>query len=326
LIEAQYSAFANPEIKKPYINFGDIKNTGVDLNLNYRDSKGDWSWDVSLNLSHYKNEVLRISESDDASLWGAGTRLDGNVTRTTKGHAISEFYGYKVNGFYENVDEVLALPPLGQSGLNAESAKAWVGKFKFDDVDKDGKLTERDRTFIGSPHPDLIAGLNATVTWKNWDFTMFWYSTIGNDLFNNTKYFTDFWMFNGNKSERMRDQSWTPGADNSNAILPILDSNDGYSGKFSNSYYVENASFLRLKNVVLGYTLPKSVLSKVGIQNLRLYVQAENLLTITGYSGLDPEYTNADMGKESGGDLQRGVDMGGWPSTMRFLFGVNFAF
>ena len=79
---------------------------------------------------------------------------------------------------------------------------------------------------------------------------MFWYSTIGNDLFNNTKYFTDFWMFNGNKSERMRDQSWTPGADNSNAILPILDSNDGYSGKFSNSYYVENASFLRLKNVV----------------------------------------------------------------------------
>ena len=155
---------------------------------------------------------------------------------------------------------------------------------------------------------------------------MFWYSTIGNDLFNNTKYFTDFWMFNGNKSERMRDQSWTPGADNSNAILPILDSNDGYSGKFSNSYYVENAPFLRLKNVVLGYTLPKSVLSKVGIQNLRLYVQAENLLTITGYSGLDPEYTNADMGKESGGDLQRGVDMGGWPSTMRFLFGVNFAF
>ena len=89
---------------------------------------------------------------------------------------------------------------------------------------------------------------------------------------------------------------------------------------------IENASFLRLKNVVLGYTLPKSVLSKVGIQNLRLYVQAENLLTITGYSGLDPEYTNADMGKESGGDLQRGVDMGGWPSTMRFLFGVNFAF
>lgn len=326
LIAAQYSALANPEIGKPYINFGDIKNTGVDLNLNYRDSKGDWSWDFNLNLSHYKNEVLRISESDDASLWGAGTRLDGNVTRTTKGHAISEFYGYDVVGFYENTDEVMALPPLGQTISDAEAAKAWVGKFKFKDVNNDGKLSEADRDFIGSPHPDLIAGLNATITWKNWDFTMFWYSTIGNDLFNNTKYFTDFWMFNGNKSERMRDQSWTPGADNSNAILPILDSNDGYSGKYSSSYYVEDASFLRLKNVVLGYTFPKTVLSKAGIQNLRLYVQAENILTITGYSGLDPEYTNVDPSKTSGGDLQRGVDMGGWPTTMRFLFGVNFAF
>lgn len=326
LVEAQYSALANTEIDKPFINFGDIKNTGIDLNLNYRDSKGDWSWDFNLNLSHYKNEVLRISESDDASLWGAGTRISGNVSRTTKGHAISEFYGYKVNGFYENVDEVMALPPLGQTITDKKSAERWVGKFKFEDVDKNGKLSEGDRTFIGSPHPDLIAGLNATVTWKSWDFTMFWYSTIGNDLFNNNKYFTDFWLFEGNKSERMRDLSWKPGADNSKAVLPILDYGDTYSGTNANSYYVENASFLRLKNVVLGYTFPKTMMSKVGIQNLRLYVQAENLLTITGYDGLDPEYTNADVGKESGGDLQRGVDMGGWPSTMRFLFGVNFAF
>lgn len=326
LIEAQYSALANPEIGKPYINFGDIKNTGVDFNFNYRDSKGDWSWDVNLNLSHYKNEVLRISESDDASMWGGGTRISGNVTRTTKGHAISEFYGYMVDGFYDDTDEVLALPPLGQSVSDAEAAKAWVGKFKFKDVNNDGKLTEADRTFIGSPHPDLIAGLNATITWKNWDFTMFWYSTIGNDLFNNNKYFTDFWLFEGNKSSRMRDLSWTPGADNSKAILPILDYGDTYSGTNSSSYYVEDASFLRLKNLVLGYTFPKAVLSKAGIQNLRLYVQAENVLTITGYDGLDPEYTNADVSKTSGGDLQRGVDMGGWPTTMRFLFGVNFAF
>jgi hypothetical protein len=190
----------------------------------------------------------------------------------------------------------------------------------------DGKLSEADRDFIGSPHPDLIAGLNATITWKNWDFTMFWYSTIGNDLFNNNKYFTDFWLFEGNKSSRMRDLSWTPGADNSKAVLPILDYGDTYSGTNSSSYYVEDASFLRLKNVVLGYTFPKTVLSKAGIQNLRLYVQAENILTITGYDGLDPEYTNADVSKTSGGDLQRGVDMGGWPTTMRFLFGVNFAF
>ncbi len=326
LIAAQYSALSANDVDKPYINFGDIKNTGVDFTFNYRDKKGDWSWDIGLNLSHYKNEVLRISEADDASIWGGGARISGNVTRTTKGHAISEFYGYKVNGFYEDVNEVLALPPLGQSVSNEDAAKAWVGKFKFADTNGDGRLTEADRTFIGSPHPDLIAGLNATVTWKNWDLTMFWYSTIGNDLFNNTKYFTDFWLFEGNRSTRMRDLSWKPGADNSKAILPILDYGDTYSGTNSNSYYVENASFLRLKNLVLGYTLPKDLLSKAGIQNLRLYVQAENLLTITGYSGLDPEYTNVDPAATNGGDLRRGIDMGGWPTTMRFLFGVNFAF
>lgn len=325
LVEAAYSALAG-EVAKPYINFGDMKNTGVDLNFNYRDSKGDWSWDVNLNLSHYKNEVLRIDESDDASFWGTGTRISGYVTRTTKGHAISEFYGYKVDGFYETVEDVMNCIPLGATINSAQDAEAWIGKFKYKDIDGDGKLTTEDRTFIGSPHPKLIMGLNGSVAWKNWDLTMFWYSTVGNDLFNNTKYFTDFWLFEGNRSTRMRDLSWTAGQDNSKAILPVLDYGDSYSGTNSNSYYVEKASFLRLKNVVLGYTFPKSWLSKATIQNLRLYVQAENLFTITGYSGLDPEFTNASISDGDGSDLKRGIDMGGWPTTKRFLFGVNFTF
>lgn len=325
LIEAPYSGLAG-EADRPYINFGDMKNKGVDVNLNYRDSKGDWSWDISLNLSNYKNEVVKISQSDNASIYGNGVRLGDPITRTTKGQPISMFYGYKLDGFYENVEQVLATPPLGQEGLNAESAKRWVGKFKFADMDGNKKLTTNDRTFIGNPHPDLIAGLNATVTWKSLDFTMFWYSTIGNDLFNNTKYFTDFWLFEGNKSERMMKQSWVPGADNSNAILPVLDYGDGYSGNYSSSYYVEDGSFLKLKNVVLGYTFPKAMMKKATISNLRVYIQAENLFTITGYSGLDPEFTNAEVAEGNGSDLRRGLDMGGWPSTRRFLFGVNFAF
>lgn len=325
LIEAAYSSLAG-EGGKPYVNFGDMKNTGVDLNLNYRDTKGDWSWDVNLNISHYKNEVLRLAAQDDYSLWGYGTRLSGPVTRTTKGQPISMFYGYQVNGFYENVQEVMALPPLGLSSITEKEAEAYVGKYKFADTSGDGKLSEADRTYIGNPHPDLIMGLNASVTWKNWDLSMFWYSTIGNDLFNNTKFFTDFWGFDGNRSVRMLEQSWTPGADNSNAILPILDNKDNYSGASSNSYYVENASFLRLKNLVVGYTLPKSWLEKANISNLRFYIQAENLLTVTGYSGLDPEFTNASVGDGNGADLRRGLDMGGWPSTLRLLFGANFSF
>ena len=156
--------------------------------------------------------------------------------------------------------------------------------------------------------------------------TMFWYSTIGNDLFNNTKYFTDFPLFGGNRSSRMRDLSWTPGADNSKAILPILDSSDSWGGAVTSSYYVEDGSFLKLKNLVVGYTLPQSIVSKATISRLRVYVQAENLLTITKYNGLDPEITNMETGAGSGADLRRGLDAGSWPTTMRILFGVNFEF
>ena len=264
--------------------------------------------------------------ADDYAITKTGARLGDPICWTTKGQPISMFYGYKQEGFYETPEEVMALPPLGQTIENLEAAKRWVGKFKFADTNGDKKLNSEDRTFIGNPHPDLIMGLNASVTWKNWDFTMFWYSTIGNEIFNNTKYFTDFWLFEGNKSERMRDLSWKPGADNSKAILPVLDYQDGYSGNYSSSYYVENGSFLRLKNLVLGYTFPKELMQKATISNLRVYVQAENILTITGYSGLDPEFTNANVSEGNGSDLRRGMDMGGWPTTMRFLFGVNFAF
>jgi len=151
-------------------------------------------------------------------------------------------------------------------------------------------------------------------------------STLLADFRNNTKYFTDFWLFEGNRSKRIRDYSWTPGADNSHAKLPILDYGDSYSGTNSCSYYVENASFLRLKNVVLGYTFPQKIVKRLSLENLRIYLQAENVLTITKYTGLDPELTNSNVGNGSGADLQRGIDMGGWPTTMRFLFGINFVF
>jgi hypothetical protein len=203
---------------------------------------------------------------------------------------------------------------------------SYVGKFKFEDVNGDGKIDSSDRTIIGNPHPDLVGGLNVGLTYKNFDFTMFWYSSIGNDLFNNTKYFTDFPLFGGNRSTRMRDLSWKPGADNSKAILPILDSNDSWGGAVSSSYYVEDGSFLKLKNLVLGYTLPQDLVRKATIERLRLYIQAENVLSFDSYTGLDPEFTNADTGQGSGADLRRGLDMGGWPTTMRLLFGVNFTF
>lgn len=326
LIKAAYSSMAG-EATAPYVNYGSIKNTGVDFTFNYRDKKGDWAWDLSLNLSHYKNKVIKLAAADDYALYGSGTRLEGDVTRTMKGRPIAEYYGYQLDGFYNTTADVLACQPIGNNLTESEAA-SWIGKFRFKDINHDGKLTTADRTALGSPHPDLTGGLNATITYKNFDFTMFWNWSIGNELFNNTKYFTDFWMFEGNLSRRMLRNSYVIGGDNSHASLPVLDRQDEYSGKYVSSYYVESASFLRLKNLVLGYTLPKTLLSKAGIQSLRLYVQAENLLTVTGYSGMDPEFQAPyqTTSESSTAELQRGVDMGAWPYSRRYMFGVNFVF
>ena len=160
---------------------------------------------------------------------------------------------------------------------------------------------------------------------------MFWYSSLGHHLFNNTKSFTDFQSFNGNRSGRMLNQSWRnpdwdPGAgDNSNAILPMLNATDGYSFQVC-SYFVEKASYLRLQNVVLGYSLPRSLISKATIQNLRIYAQLENALTFTKYSGLDPAFTNRDVSAGNNSDLSRGIDAGAWPNILRFIVGVNLTF
>ncbi|HOT64553.1 MAG TPA: SusC/RagA family TonB-linked outer membrane protein, partial [Dysgonamonadaceae bacterium] len=333
LIPAAYSALANDEIGRPYINYGDMQNRGFDFLFNYRDKSGDWNWDLGLNLSTYKNKVIKLSQADEYAIWGSGYRLSTNVTRTVKDHPISEFYGYNIVGFYENEQDVLNSPiPYGtdKASITANPG-SYVGKYKFEDVSgpegkPDGVINSYDRTVIGDPHPDLIAGLNATVTYKNWDMTMFWYSTIGNDLFNNNKYFTDFPLFGGNRSTTMRDYSWKKGADNSKAKLPILDSKDNWGGAVASSYYVENGSFLKLKNLIIGYTLPKDLLKKATISSLRFYIQGENLLTFTKYTGLDPEITNMETAAGNGADLRRGLDAGGWPTTMRILFGVNFAF
>lgn len=324
LVQASYSGLAG-EAGKPYINYGDIKNNGYDISVNYRDQKGDFGWDVTLNASHYKNEVIRLAEADDASLWGDGFRLANSVTRTTKGHSISEFYGYKIVGFYESVEDVTNVDnPIPFGATDKTNPERYVGKYKFADINGDGKINASDRTFIGSPHPDLLASLNVSLTYRNLDFTAFFYSSIGNEIFNNTKYFTDFWLFEGNRSSRLRDNSWEPGK--KGATLPILDYQDGVSGTAPSTYYVEDGSFLRLKNLMIGYTLPSNWMQKATIQRLRVYAQAENLLTFTKYSGLDPEFTNRNVGGGSGADLSKGIDGGGWPTTLRLLLGVSVAF
>jgi TonB-linked SusC/RagA family outer membrane protein len=325
LVRDNYQAFAGGNWESPpFINVGDMKNTGIDFATNYRGGKRDgFNYDIGGTLSAYRNEILNLKDGDPSyRLWGAGSRI-GDLTVTQAGQPISMFYGYKIDGIFQNTAEVLAAPDQSKFGMDKNNPITSVGKYKYADVNGDGKVDENDQTIIGNPHPDFTYGINLSASYKNFDFNLYFYGEQGKDIFNAVKYFTDFNSFVGGKSHAALYNSWTPERGTS-ATLPILDEGDKSSDLYSNSYYVENGSFLKLKNVTLGYTLPK--INGISLDRLRFYIQATNLFTITKYSGLDPEVPNAVRTLNGGGDLSKGVDFGTMPITSQFLLGLSATF
>ena len=296
----------------PYVNIGDIRNRGIDLMIGTEGNIGGTQlrYDVSLTLSRYKNEALKVGENPNDIIPGTVLR-NVEITRNTAGQPISSFYGYIIDGFYDTQEEVDAGPDQPQKR---------VGSWRIRDLNGDNIINSEDQSFIGSPHPDLTAGLNLTLAYGNFDFSVFLYSVIGGELYNNTRWWTDFNSFQGNRSRRMLEQSWREGADNSNALLPILDATDTYSNNIANTYLLEDASYLRARTMQLGYTLPKAAGEKIGLNSVRFYIQAQNLFTITKYSGIDPDVTT--LGPETG----MGIDMGWYPNPKQYLLGASISF
>jgi len=223
---------------------------------------------------------------------------------------MSSFFGYEVTGLFQDPTEVSNAP--AQDG-------AEPGFFRFantiTNTPTDTLIDPGDRRFIGNPNPKFTYGINLAFTYKNWDLSAFFLGSQGNDIFNWNKWWIDFWpSFQGQKSQDLLYSSWTP--DNTGASVPKASNKSNFSTNTqASSYYLEDGSFLRLKNLQLGYTIPESVLSKIKVKNLRLYVQAVNLLTITKYSGLDPEL--------GGADTDFGIDSGNYPTVKQFIFGIN---
>ncbi len=272
----------------PLVNLGTVANTGFDLSLGYEnDTDSGFSYGIQANISKYKNEVKElISEFQTGNSGFRG----GAVTRTEVGRPISSFYGRQVTGF--------------------DSA----GRFTYEDVNGDGTIDDTDRKYIGSPHPDFTFGLNFNVGYKGVDLTAFFTGSQGNDIYNYEKIFTDFPTFvNGNRSTRVLD-SWTP--TNTNATLPALSNSIQNAETQPNSYFVEDGSFIRLKNLQLGYTLPSDITEKIGMDTFRVYVQGSNLFTITDYQGFDPEIISND-------NLTLGVDSNIYPQARILTLGVN---
>ena len=330
LIDANWSALAGGA-SKPKVNIGDMKNTGVDLNLNWNDKIGQVDYTVGVNLSHYKNVLTDIGT--DAGIF-EGTRIS-NMNVMMKDHAIGEFHGYMLDGIYKSEEEVLnykndaggTVLPYGTSDAASLNAANYVGQYKVKDVNNDGKITADDRTFIGNPHPDLTGGVNIGLNWKGFDLSTYLYFSIGNDIFALYKYYTHFGSLQSAYSKDRRDNSWHP-VTNPDGIYPLWATANGEStiaANESNSGYIEDGSFLRMQTLTLGYTLPKSILNKIKFEKIRIYGQLANVFTITGYSGLDPQ-VRTDDGSGNSKDRNMGTDYGSYGMPRQFLLGVNVTF
>lgn len=297
----------------PFINIGEVNNTGVDLNVSYRDQIGQLRYSISGQISQYKNNVVKLNDDPKAQILGFTTRLPA-ISVTRAGLPIASFFGYVNEGVIKD---------------DAEAAKAVqipgytrAGVFKFKDVNGDGKINASDRDIIGNPHPDFTYGVNLNLGYKNWDLAVFAQGVQGNEIFNYLKYWTDFNTFQGNRSKDMLYNSWKKQGDV--AQLPRLNASDTFSQQIS-TYFVEDGSYMRIKNIQLTYSVPATMLKRIKLSSMQVYVQGQNLFTFTKYKGLDPDINIRNSGADNQ-DTHMGIDEGAFPVAKSYNVGLRVGF
>ncbi len=320
----------NPEIPGtagsatvPFVNIARMRNKGFDAAVtSHVTVTSDFRLDITGTITTYNNKILKVSNGAQAFDLESRRFNGSNIIRNRVGDPMSSFFGYQIEGFWDDESEINnaneeAKAVTGDTSAIYQSGIG-IGRFRYADTNGDGLITPDDRVILGSPNPNFTYGLNIAATYKSFDFSMFLYGSQGNEIWNQVKWWTDFYPnFLGAKSKTAVYDSWTP--EHHDAKAPIQENVGSFSTtNVPNSYYVENGSYLRAKNAQLGYTLPTGLTSKYGIERFRVYVQAANLFTITKYSGVDPEI--------SGGTTAFGIDEGNYPNMRQYLFGVNVSF
>jgi TonB-linked SusC/RagA family outer membrane protein len=321
---AQLGAGAyNPAFK----NIGSMKNWGIDLLISNRANlTSNLTLTTTLTFTTYKNEITKVSDDIDYfdfnSPSSEANRLGGStITRNMVGYSLNTYYGYEVIGIFQSQAEVDAAPQqLGGGNTNS----AFPGSFKYRDISgPDGKpdnvIDAHDRTVIGDPNPDFTYGVNFDLQYKGFDLQLFFYGVGGKQNFMWSKWFDMFPNFGGMSRETLYN-SWLPDGSRPNASAPIQLSSASFSTSAAvNSYYVEDASYLRLRNAQIGYTFKSELLSKLKISRARVYLQATNIFTITKYPGLDPEVMTND-------DRASGIDLNNFPTVKQVSVGANLNF
>ena len=293
----------------PTTNVGSARNNGIEAQVEWKAKIGkDFNYNIGGNISTIKNEMLSLGTSKFIS--GAAIR-NGNATYTSVGNPIGSFWGYKTAGLIQTAEQL--------AEVQTRQPNAGLGDIVFVDVNDDKKLTDLDKTIIGKPLPDFYYGFNIGCEYKGIDLSAIFEGSYGNDIFNAMRYFTYDLGDVTNKSVEVLNY-WTP--TNTNTTIPRLNGNDKNDNKRISDLYIEDGSYLRLKTLQLGYTIPQTLTSKIYINTLRLFVAGQNLLTFTKYSGADPEIGQIS----SSTSLTRGVDIGTYPQARTFTAGISITF
>lgn len=292
----------------PLTNAGSATNRGVEFTVDWRDHIGSFNYNIGFNISTVRNRMTSLGDAGTPMV--GGTIRNGNATYTRIGYPIGGFYGYKTNGLIQTNEQLVEVRKLQP---NAE-----LGDVVFVNTNGDNVLNDKDKTLIGNPNPDFIYGINLGAEYKGFDLNIQLGGTYGNDIFNAMRYFTYDLASMTNKDRKMLNY-WTP--ENRNTDVPRLAKVDTNDNKRISDRYVEDGSYLRLRNVQLGYTFPISLTKKAYMQKVRVYVTGQNLLTFTKYSGTDPE-----IGFIGESILSNGVDMGTYPQAMTITGGISITF
>ncbi|MFD1770210.1 SusC/RagA family TonB-linked outer membrane protein [Sphingobacterium suaedae] len=312
LFRVPLPAAAVGRAESPYVNVGNMRNKGVELALGYHyghRQESDFRLDLAGTISRNVNTVEALAPSISSQIYGNFRSMQTTILKP--GEQFGAFYGYQVAGIYQSDSDVSDSPSY---------AGARPGGLKFEDLNGDGVINDADRTVIGSPHPDFVYSLGINTSYKNFDFSVYFYGSQGNEVYDATRYFTDFSVFSGQKSARLL-EAWSE--DNPTSTTPSPTVNASAFEYASSSYYVQDASFLKLKNMQLGYNVPVKNLfgESTSVSKLRVYLGVANVFTITKYDGLDPEVTATSSDYPA-----LGVDFGVYPQARQYTFGVSLGF
>ena len=317
----------------PMTNAGDVKNYGWEYDVKWQDNIGsDWRYEIGFNLSWLKNKVTKLGTGNEpiyGSYLGEGSIVD-YVTKTVVGQPIGSFFGYVTDGIFNTFEEIRNSAQYDVGKAQFEQTFQ-PGDFRFKDLNGDNKITAEDRTFLGSPLPKFVFGIPLSVGYKNIDLSIFFQGQTGNKIFNVMDYYLNN-AASGNVYADLREKSWSgqiPGYGkeyyplNLNASVPEISSGDAPRNFRASDFFVKDGSYMRLKELQLTYTFPRNILDRLKITNLALNFTAYNLITFTGYDGLDPEVGKV-VGTE-GNNLSMGVDQGNYPQARSFTFGVKLS-